>query len=208
MEEPRRGHTHGVRPPKRYLWRWIRGPRATNQKEMRDFIVTLWFLCNLYFCGSHKAKRCSPHWAYIQLEFVISRCVRWRRFNRRVGDFYQTSQTLDRKRRKGGSGEDLQDGEGKPVAAPAGKQTSFQLTSSRYLKEVVSSLHSPRSFLEVAAKGNEHTLEYCVIPAGLGLNPVSMAISATMTNLPFLFLSINKMTKYSGASRRLHRCVF
>ena len=47
------------------------------------------------------------------------------------------------------------------------------------------STHSVQYFLEVAVKGNEHTLMHFIIPVGLGLNPVSMAIAAMMTNLLF-----------------------
>lgn len=51
-------------------------------------------------------------------------------------------------------------------------------------KEVESPIHSVvQCFLEVAVKGNEHTLMHYVIPVGLGFNPVSMAIGAMMTNL-------------------------
>lgn len=51
-------------------------------------------------------------------------------------------------------------------------------------KEVESPIRSVlQCFLEVAVKGNEHTLMHCVIPVGLGFNPVSMAIGAMMTNL-------------------------
>lgn len=51
-------------------------------------------------------------------------------------------------------------------------------------KEVESPIHSVvQCFLEVAVKGNEHTLMHCVIPVGLGFNPISMAIGAMKTNL-------------------------